>query len=931
MSITEYFRVTLPVTCVAPPAPILYNKNMLLILTHENADFDAIASLLGAYKLNPEGVPLLPRRVNRNVMQFLTLYWDVLPYIRPDEWKKKKVDNVLLVDTHSLSSVRGVVRHPHVRVIDHHLGQKRHEDWTYHVEALGATTTLLVEQLRHRGLALTSEEATLLMLGIYEDTGSMTYDTTTPRDISAASWLAEQGAQLAVLRRFLNIPLTPTQRDLYDALQVNARWQNINGQNIVIAAAEAPPKFDDEISSVVHRLRDALGPAGLFVLVQVGRDVQLVARSNRDTIDVAAVAKALGGGGHSRAAAAMVVGKPLAEVVSQLEEFLPQAVEPMARVVQIMSYGVQTLEPTTAVQQAAVLMQRFGHEGYPIVDPEKRELVGLLTRRAVDRAISHDLGRLPVSRIMKTGAITVRPSDSVERVQQLMLQSGWGQIPVVADSEHAPSHPIGIVTRTDLLNYLFQPPQDTDEPDMRQLLYDTLSANLWAMVLAVSGEAAELDMPLYFVGGLVRDLLLGHAPTDLDMIVEGDAIVLAKALQENFGGLVHTHRRFGTAKWFVTPDMWHQVCTQFLGEQTGSRRQLDELAGLEPISIDFVTARTEFYKEPSALPEIERGSIKLDLHRRDFTINTLAVRLDGAHLGELLDFYNGRQDLQHGLVRVLHSLSFIDDPTRILRAVRYEQRLDFVIEPRTMELIADALPMMDRVTGDRIRHEIERALMEAEPVRVMERLHNLGVMAQIHPALGWSEETAVSYQRVPEILQDPDWLAASGTDSPIFLYFALWLLPLTVVEKEAAMARLKVRKTTHDDVISAVDIQETLAELPPKPKPSEVVFALRFFLPRSLLVVRTASFDLRTSELLDWYVKEWMKVKTAVTGDTLREMDLKPGPEFAIILDRLLAARLDGEIIDEAGERALLNEMLSNDESLKRISHQAAKTQRKAN
>ncbi|PID84779.1 MAG: polynucleotide adenylyltransferase, partial [Chloroflexi bacterium] len=319
---------------------------------------------------------------------------------------------------------------------------------------------------------------------------------------------------------------------------------------------------------------------------------------------------------------------------------------------------------------------------------------------------------------------------------------------------------------------------------------------------------------------------------------------------------------------------------------------------------------TEFYREPSALPEIERGSIKLDLHRRDFTINTLAVRLDGAHLGELLDFYNGRLDLQRGLIRVLHSLSFIDDPTRILRAVRYEQRLNFVIEPRTAELIADALPMMDRVTGDRIRHEIERALKEAGPVRAMHRLYDLGVMHQIHPALCWSQETAVAYERVPKILKDPDWLAASGTASPLFLYFALWLLPLKADEKEAAMARLKVRKATRDDVISAVDIQESLAELPQTPKPSEVVFALRFFLPRSLLVVRAASVDPRTTELLDRYVKEWMGVKTAVTGNTLREMGLKPGPEFAVILDRLLEARLDGEVKNETEEKELLAKIL---------------------
>ncbi|MCZ7670673.1 MAG: CBS domain-containing protein [Chloroflexi bacterium] len=150
----------------------------------------------------------------------------------------------------------------------------------------------------------------------------------------------------------------------------------------------------------------------------------------------------------------------------------------------------------------------------------------------------------------------------MDRVRQLMLQSGWGQIPVVADSEHASTNPIGVVTRTDLLNYLFQPQPESDEPDMRQLLNDALPASLWAMVLAVSQEAAALNMPLYFVGGLVRDLLLGHAPTDLDMIVEGDGIRLAKALQAAHGGLVHTHKRFGIAKWFVSADIWQQVLAQ---------------------------------------------------------------------------------------------------------------------------------------------------------------------------------------------------------------------------------------------------------------------------------------------------------------------------------------------------------------------------------
>ncbi|MBK7178449.1 MAG: CBS domain-containing protein [Chloroflexi bacterium] len=898
---------------------------MLLILTHENGDFDAIASQLGAYKLYPHAIPLLPRRINRNVLQFLTLYWDTLPYVRPQEWQKRRVDELLLVDTQSLSSVRGLVKRPKVLVIDHHVSQAEETavahrpNWTYQVEAVGATTTLLVERLRASGLTLAADEATLLLLGIYEDTGSLTYDTTTGRDAQAAAWLLDQGAVLPVVRRFLNVPLTAVQRDLYESLQTSVQWQRIHGQTIVIATAVAPPNFDDEISSVVHRLRDALSPAGLFALVQLGRDVQLVARSNRDAVDVSRIARALGGGGHSRAAAAMIVARPLADVLAELISLLPQAVEPMARVAQIMSYGVQTLHPTTTVAEAAVLMQRFGYEGYPVVEPETREVVGLLTRRGVDRAISHDLGRFPVTRVMKQGNVTVRPSDSIERVQQLMLDEGWGQIPVVADpplvanndEKHAPSYPIGVVTRTDLLNFLFQTAPNTDRADIKTLLNRTLAAPLWAMVLAVSAEAAEMDMPLYFVGGVVRDLLLGHAPTDMDMVVEGDGIALVRRLQTRFGGEVHTHRRFGTGKWFVSDDVWRQVLAAFWPQEDAGETAV--LPPHLPVSIDFVTARTEFYMEPSALPQVERGSIKLDLHRRDFTINTLAVRLDGAHLGELLDFYGGRKDLQQGLIRVLHSLSFIDDPTRILRAVRYEARLKFTIEPRTAELLADGLPMLDRVTGDRIRHELELALREQAPAAVMARLWQLGVLRQIHPALRWGPETAVAYTRVPIILADPVWRAALPDETPVFLYFALTVLPLEPAEQTVVMSRLRVRKATREDVAAVARLLDALASLPAAVRQSELAFALRPFLPRVLLTVRLALTDEVAIGRLEWYFREGRMVETAVSGDDLRQMGLKPGPQFGILLDRLLAARLDGAVTDEAGERALLARLLADE------------------
>lgn len=888
---------------------------MLLILTHEKSDFDAVASQLGARKLYPNGIPLLSRSLNRNVQQFLTLYWDALPFVRAEDWQKQRIDQVILVDTQGLNSVRGVVKHPKVRVIDHHTGHPKRPGWTYQVEPVGATTTLLVEHLQARGLTLTTEEATLLLLGIYEDTGTLTYDTSTARDVWAAGWLFQQGAQLDVVRRFLAIPLTPEQQELYDELQANAEWQRVHGQPIVIATAVAKPGFDAEISSIAHRLRETLTPAGLFVVVQLGQDVQVVARSANEYIDVSQVTKALGGGGHERAAAALVVRSTPAAVVDQIRRLLMNTVTPPASVSEIMSHGVQTISPDMPVSEAAQQMQRTGHEGYPVVEPETGLIQGLLTRNAVDRAVNLGLGDLPVSRVMKAGIVTVRPSESIERVQELMLNEGWGQIPVVADMagpDGVISHPIGIVTRTDMLNYLFKPLPEGPDSDMRGMLEASLSPAMWAMVLAVSHEAAVLSMPLYFVGGLVRDVTLDIPATDLDMVVEGDAIQLARRLQVDFGGEVHTHKRFGTAKWFVTPEIWTAVVERYL---EGDNHPLGQ--GL-PESIDFVTARSEFYTEPSALPEVERGSIKLDLHRRDFTINTLAVRLDGAHLGELLDFYGGRRDLQRGLIRVLHSLSFIDDPTRILRAVRLEQRLEFEIEPRTLDLLISSLPMLDRVTGDRIRHEIELALTEALPVpmRTLERLQQLGVLEQIYVGLRWLPDAASAFERVPAFMHDSLWSQVYDPDDARFLYFAQWMMPLPTSVQRGTVSRLRARKTTREDLASLDLLLALLEDLPLDARPSMVERALRPFHMRVLLAARIYVDGDPVTQLLDDYHRSYRHVKTVLTGDDFRALGFKPGPQYAEWLDELLAARLDGRVTDAAGERALLEQLAARAERI---------------
>lgn len=888
---------------------------MSLILTHEKTDFDAVASMLGAKKLFPAAVALLPRHLNRNVQQFLNLYWDSLPFVRPEDWRKRPVDHVILVDTQTVANVRGLASQPSVHVFDHHVGQSLRPGWSYEVEPVGATVTLLVERWQANGLVPSAEEATLLLLGIYEDTGSLTYDTTTARDARAAAWLLEKGAQLGVARRFLNPALSPAQQWLYEQLLRHLEWVRVEGRPIALAACAAQPGFDDEISSVAHRLRETLTPDGLFVLVGVGDGVQLVARSSVEEVDAGLVARELGGGGHSRAAAAMLVGAELPDAIERVRKVLPRAVQPMLRVGTIMSHGVLTVPTTARVGDVAALMQKHGHEGYPVVDERQGQVVGLLTRRAVDRAMAHGMGEQAVSRHMDAGTVAVRPSDPIERVQELMATEGWGQIPVIA--EDGDERPIGIVTRTDLLNTLFKPLPDAPTSDLRHLLARAFSPSLWALVLVVSDVAARLKMPIYFVGGLVRDLLLGKTPTDLDIVVEGDAIDLVRDLRARFGGELHSHARFGTAKWSLSPEVYDELVGAASASHPGWHG-LNAAAGVAgadklpaPMHIDFVTARKEFYRRPTALPDVEPGSIKLDLHRRDFTINTLAIRLDGAHLGQLLDFYGGQRDLRRGLIRVLHSLSFTDDPTRILRAVRLEQRLGFTIEPGTAERIEDALPMLDRVTGERIRNEIELGLAEANPVLVMQRLDELGVLAHLCPGLSWRAETAAVYERIPDFAGDPLWGETFRSGPVEFYYFAVWLAPFDPPVPEQVARRLRVRKATLDDLLAVGRLLPALAALPADATPSAIVAAMGRVSPRVLLTARMLAQDARRVEWLDRYMAEWRHIHPIITGDDLRDLGLPPGPAYARILKGLLNARLDGAVHDEAGERALVTLMLT--------------------
>ena len=906
-------------------------ESITLILTHEHTDFDALASMLGAHKLFPEAVPVLPRTLNRNLREFLALYRSGLPFRRQEELPRRPVERVIVVDTQSFTTVRGMRPDTPGLYIDHHAWQNPDEPgWQYWGDKVGATATLLVERIAERNLPVTQVEATLLLLGIYEDTGSLVYVTTTPRDLRASAWLLEQGANLQVLRRFLYHPLTPAQTELYSKLTETSQVVDIAGHSVVIAAASAPG-FSDEISTLAHSLRDVYEPDGLFLLVDLGDRLQMVARSTSDAIDVGHIAKQLGGGGHARAAAALIRHRRLEDVQRQLVELLRETVKPSVTVAQIVTHGAPVIVPSGAtVEEMAQIIRRYGFEGYPVVESgdsgqragprpsQASQLRGIISRRQVDRATYHGLASHPIDRYMRTGHITVTPETSITDLQRLMIESGWGQIPVV---DPASDQIIGIVTRTDLIKLWGSPAAHSRREDISLRMEAGLPAPLLTTLRQAGQSAEQLGYPLYAVGGFVRDLLLGRANFDVDLVVEGDAIKLARGLAQVHGGRVRSHKRFGAAKWILPGDDADQPAPD-----SGVSAPPDDLTPSDhpeaaavphpaalssaralPSSLDFVSARTEFYAEPTALPTVERGSIKLDLHRRDFTINTLAIALTPGRWGELLDFYGGERDLQQGLIRVLHTHSFVDDPTRILRAARFEQRFGFQIEQRTAELISDAVALLDRVTPARVRHEIELIFAEERPEQALRRLGELGVLDHIHPELHVDDWVVERFQRLRAAMQAHSGPLSSDVDQ---LYFAIWTYRLDALAFAQLDQRLNLMRSTLTLLRNLHELKPHLPRLAqPDLPPSEIYRILldasdgsRFLLP-----IITASAEVAGH--IQRYEQTLRFVRPFTDGRDLKRMGLAPGPLYRQVLDAARSAWLDGRISSEAEERALVADL----------------------
>lgn len=389
----------------------------------------------------------------------------------------------------------------------------------------------------------------------------------------------------------------------------------------------------------------------------------------------------------------------------------------------------------------------------------------------------------------------------------------------------------------------------------------------------ISNIAEKRGQRVFLVGGIVRDIILGHRNHDLDIVIEGDAIEFSREIPIKPGKVIN-HTDFRTVKLV-----------------------------LQEYSIDISTARTEIYERPGALPKITPSNIENDLARRDFTINAMAVNLCKNSFGELLDPFNGYQDIKNRLIRILHNKSFIDDATRMFRAIRYEQRLNFKLEGETQNLLINNLNMIHTLTSTRVRNEINLILKERKPENIINRGGQLGILNVLHPSIKYGEILAKRFK-----------LARKKCKSNRLQLIYLLLLFYDLKEHEIKTLKQRIHFTNLEieSINQTVKLKSKLDKLAvKKSRPSKIYFLLRDFKTDAIKANYFACDDPLIIENLKLYLTKLQKIKLSINGNDLVRLGLSQGSTIRFVLNQILKYRIDGKIHNRVDEIELAKKLIS--------------------
>ncbi|WP_290923081.1 CBS domain-containing protein [Halodesulfovibrio sp.] len=863
------------------PAPVL-------ITGHANADFDCLAAIVAASKLYDNAVLVFPGSQEANLRNF---FIESATYLFNFKDAKEidftTVKTLVIVDTRQrgrITHVAPALENPDIEIhlYDHHPDSDDDLPAALSVvKPWGSATSIITLLIKEKGLTVTPEEATMLGLGIYEDTGSFSFNSTTEHDFAAAGWLKIKGMDINTISELTTRELTVEQVSILNSLLESATTHDINGIPVVIAETSVPHYVRD-FALLAHKMIDMQEIKVLFAICRMSDRVQVVARSKIHSVNVGQICQSLGGGGHNFAASASVKSKPLSEVKDELFGLLYSSIHHEKTVREHMTAPAIFEYETVPMCKAESIMNRYGLKAIPLLESTANPIVtGYLEYQTAVRACSHGLGSAPASTYMNRKFQTVKPDDDLYPVMEIIVGKRQRLVPVVIDTRL-----MGVITRTDLINTLVEEPSrvpdklfadKTKERNVLHLLKERLPEHHFEL-LTMAGELGNrLNVAVYVVGGFVRDLLLGRKNLDLDLVVEGDGIAFAKKFAHRLGGRVRQHTKFKTAII---------IYTNAAGEEE---------------RLDVATARLEYYEQPASLPTVELSSIKMDLYRRDFTINALAIQLSHDKFGKLIDFFGAQKDIRDKLIRVLHSLSFVEDPTRILRAIRFETRFEFAIGPQTTKLIKNALQLklITKLSGSRIFHELQSIFNEVSPYQSLVRMQDFSVLEAIHPALKLAPNKNIVLKEIEKVVEWYRMLYTEPSPAPWIIY----LLGLTSASKadvvEEVLERLNLAPKQHADFM---ELRETVNSVTnhvsriPEGAYSELYKTLAPIPLEGVLYIMARTKSEMVKKHISHFLAYLRNTTLDITGSDLQLLGFTPGPVFGEVLRKTLFAKLDERV-----------------------------------
>ena len=888
-----------------------------VITTHVNADFDAMASMLGAQKLYPGSVVVFPGSQERNLRSFFVESMRYL-YSMADikEISFSEVERLVVVDTkqaHRIGKLAPLLEDPGIEIhlYDHH--PPAENDIKGHLtvqESTGANITLLVEIIKQRGIDITPDEATIMSLGIYEDTGSFTFTSTTQRDYMAAAFLHSKGSNLSTIANLTDKEISPEHIGLLNDMIQAANHHRINGVDVVVTTVTTGDYVPD-FATLVHKMVKMEGVNAVFTIARMSDKIYIVARSRIPEVDAGAILAPLGGGGHAYAAAASIKGKTLVQAEQELFESLHERIRSRQLARNLMSFPPITIEADATCREAgdkliqynvnALLVTETGagtnrrHNGAGKGDVngpgDAGGLLGLVTRQIIEKALYHKLGHVPVREYTNTELASVGPDAELVEIQNKIIEHKQRLLPVMDGDDI-----IGVVTRTDLLNVLVRQPGNASERatdpskepvyartrDITKFIEERLSSRIIEIMKSIGRVAGETGCNAYVVGGFVRDLFLYRDNEDLDIVIEGDGIAFAKRYRKTVGARIHTHEKFGTAV-VIFPDGF---------------------------KVDVASARMEYYKFPAALPTVEMSSIKLDLYRRDFTINTLAIQLNPKRFGRLIDFFTAQNDIKEKTIRILHNLSFVEDPTRVFRAIRFEQRFGFTIGRLTAGLIENAVKMdfFKRLSGRRVFNELRLILEEENPIPALVRLNEYDMLKVVHPSIKLSTGLVELLEAMKKVLSWHDLLFVEEPYKKWTVYFLVLISRCDRKTSEGICKRLELAPR-HEKLFcqERFEAERCLFWLEQHmPVSNNTLYErLSGFKTEPILYMMATTGQERIKRAISYYYTHLRYISITLTGKDLQNMGLEPGPVYRRIFQAVLDAKLNGQVATKSDELAL--------------------------